>query len=397
MSERSRLRLADVIPVATIGLRTRPTRAALSVLGVAIGIAAMVAVLGVTRSSQAQVLADLDRLGTNLLTVASADPHGDREQQLPATAGTSVARTEGVLSASATAELGDVAVYRNDRMPRHGGGGIVTRATDTSLLTTLDASLLKGVFVAAQTGRYPVVVLGYQAATTLGVADVGPDTRILIGDYWYVVVGILRPVELAPEIDRAALIGVDTATTDFGYDGHPTRVYVRTETDRTTQVATMLSRAADPESPSRVQVSNPSDVLTARIAVSDATTSLFLGLGAVALLVGGIGIANVMVISVLERRGEVGLRRALGAARTHVAAQFVVESVLLGAVGGAVGVLLGAVVTVILAENRGWQPIVPQWSAAAGLAAAILVGTIAGLYPALRAARMAPTEALRTA
>jgi putative ABC transport system permease protein len=385
------------VPVATIGLRTRPARAALSVLGVAIGIAAMVAVLGVTRSSQAQVLAQLDRLGTNLLTVASSEPARDAERQLPATAATSISRTEGVLSASATAQLSDVDIYRTDMMPRHGGGGLDVRATDTGLLATLDATLLKGTFLTEQTAKYPVAVLGYQAAHTLGIADVTGEDRIWLSGHWYVVVGILRQVELAPEIDRAALIGLDAATADFGYDGHPSRVYVRTDTDRTAEVATMLSRAANPQSPSRVSVSNPSDALTARLAVADATTSLFLGLGAVALLVGGIGIANVMVISVLERRGEVGLRRALGAARSHVAAQFVLESVLLGTVGGGVGVLLGAAVTVVLAQNRGWQPIIPPLVAGAGLAAAVLVGTVAGLYPALRAARMAPTEALRSA
>jgi putative ABC transport system permease protein len=212
-----------------------------------------------------------------------------------------------------------------------------------------------------------------------------------------VVTGILRPVALAPEIDRSALIGFAVAAADFGYDGHPSRIYVRADTDRTSEVATMLPRAANPESPGEVKVSRPSDVLSARLAVVDASTSLFLGLGAVALLVGGIGIANVMVISVLERRGEIGLRRALGAARRHVSAQFVVESLLLGTAGGAAGVLLGATVTVVLARNRGWQPVIPPEAAAAGLIAAVLVGTIAGLYPALRAARMAPTEALRTA
>jgi putative ABC transport system permease protein len=393
----SRLRLADLLPVATIGLRTRPGRAALSVLGVAIGIAAMVAVLGVTRSSQAEVLAQLDRLGTNLLTVTSSDPRGGDETQLPDSAAPSVARTEGVLAASATAQMDALTVFRSDLVPEAHRGGLDVRATDTALLSTLDAGLLQGVFLDEATANYPVTVLGYKAATVLGLSDLSGNDRIWLGDRWFVVAGILQPVELAPEIDRAALIGFGVAASDLGWNGHPTRVYVRTDTTRTEEVATMLPRAANPQAPSRVSVSRPSDVLSARLAVADATTSLFLGLGAVALLVGGIGIANVMVISVLERRGEVGLRRALGAARRHVAAQFVVESVLLGAVGGGVGVLLGAAVTVILAHNRGWQPIIPPVAAGLGLTAALLVGTLAGLYPALRAARMAPTEALRTA
>ncbi|MDI6101064.1 ABC transporter permease [Actinoplanes sp. NEAU-A12] len=397
MSALSRLRIADLLPVATIGLRTRPGRAALSVLGVAIGIAAMVAVLGVTRSSQAQVLAQLDRLGTNLLTVTNAEARGSRENQLPETAASSIGRTEGVRSAAATAQLKDVGVHRTDKIPSHLGAGLEVRASGTGLLSTLDAHLIEGVFLDPATSNYPVVVLGFEAARTMGITEVTGDERIWLGERWYVVTGILQQVQLAPEIDRAALIGFGTATADFGYDGHPSRVYVRADTDRTAEVATMLPRAANPAAPSRVTVSRPSDVLSARLAVADATTSLFLGLGAVALLVGGIGIANVMVISVLERRGEVGLRRALGAARRHVAAQFVVESVLLGAVGGGAGVLLGAAVTVALAHHQGWQPIIPPVAAGLGLVAAIGVGTVAGLYPALRAARMAPTEALRTA
>ena len=397
MTPLSRLRLADLVPVATVGLRTRPARAALSVLGVAIGIAAMVAVLGVTRSSQAQVLAQLDQLGTNLLTVTTGQTLGGKEAQLPVTAATSIGRTEGVQAAAPTAQLNDVGVYRTDLVPSYLGGGLTVRACDAGLLSTLEASLLHGVFLDPETARYPVVVLGYEAATTLGIAELSGQDRIRLGGRWYVVTGILRPVALAPEIDRSALIGFGVAAADFGYDGHPSRIYVRADTERTSEVATMLPRAANPESPGEVKVSRPSDVLSARLAVVDASTSLFLGLGAVALLVGGIGIANVMVISVLERRGEIGLRRALGAARRHVSAQFVVESLLLGAAGGAAGVLLGAAVTVVLARNRGWQPIIPPAAAAAGLIAAVLVGTIAGVYPALRAARMAPTEALRSA
>ncbi|MFC6014591.1 ABC transporter permease [Plantactinospora solaniradicis] len=397
MSPPSRLRLVDVLPVATIGLRTRPTRAALSVLGVAIGIAASVAVLGVIRSSQAEVMAQIDRLGTNMLTVTSSEALGGGEAQLPVIADDSIRRTEAVQAAAATAQLTGIDVFRSDLIPERLSAGLDVRACDDNLLKTLDAELLHGTFLNNATAKYPTTVLGFEAARALGINNLTGQDRIWLGGHWYVVTGILRPVELASELDRSALIGFDTAAADFAYDGHPSRIYVRAETERTSEVAEMLPRAVNPQYPNEVSVSRPSDVLTARTAVLNASTSLYLGLGAVALLVGGIGIANVMVISVLERRGEVGLRRALGAARRHVAAQFVVESMLLGTAGGAVGVLLGVAVTVALANNRGWQPIVPPIAAGLGLAAAVGVGTIAGLYPALRAARMAPTEALRTA
>jgi putative ABC transport system permease protein len=364
-------------------------------LGVAIGIAAVVGVLGITRSSQAEVLARIDRLGTNLLTVVNGQSLGGTEVQLPLTATTSIARTQDVLSAAATAELPGVTVFRTDQVPRYGTGGLSVRACDSDLLSTLDVSVARGTFLNEATSRYPAAVLGHAAARGLGIADLSGDPRIWLGGKWYAVIGILRPVELAPEIDRSALIGFEAARQDFGYDGHPSRIYVRAQTSQTAGVATMLARATDPQFPGQVKVSRPSDTLTARLAVADSTTSLMLGLGAVALLVGGIGIANVMVISVLERRGEIGLRRTLGATRRHVAAQFVVESGLLGTAGGIVGVLMGVAITQVVALQRGWPALVPPEAIGAGLAAAVLIGMLAGLYPAVRAARLAPTEALR--
>ncbi|GAA2851427.1 ABC transporter permease [Actinoplanes cyaneus] len=392
---RSRLRLADLLPVSTAGLRARPGRTALSILGVAIGIAAMVAVLGVTRSSQAEVLAQIDRTGTNLLTVANGKTIRGAEAELPVTAGAAIARTEGVLSAAATATVPQH-VYRNDRIPAGRTGGLSVRVADPGLLGTLDAALVDGRFLDPALARYPAVVLGHYAAGALGIADVSDGPRVWLGGHWFSVVGILAPVDLAPELDTAALIGAPVASEAFGYTGHPTRIFVRALTSRTAEVAGLLGRAADPAHPEQVAVSRPSEALTARIAVTGATTVLLLGLGAVALLVGGIGIANVLIISVLERRREIGLRRALGATRTHVGAQFLTESVLLGAAGGVAGVVLGSLMTWSMATVRGWQTLIPAPAVGAALAAAVLIGGCAGLYPALRAARLSPTEALRS-
>jgi putative ABC transport system permease protein len=393
---RSRLRPADLLPVGTVGLRARPLRAALSALGVAIGIAAIVAVLGITRSSQAELLAQIDLLGTNLLTVVNGQSIEGAEAQLPTSASAMLGQIDGVRHVAPTAQLERVNVYRSDKVPRFATGALAVRTCDPALLATLDGRVRHGAFLNSASARYPATVLGYQAAKTLGIAALSRPARVWLGDHWFAVVGILDPLPLAPEIDRSALVGSPVATRLLGYDGHPSRIYLRTDTDATAAVAGLLALTADPVHPEQVRASRPSDALAARIAAKTATTGLFLGLGAVALLVGGIGIANVMVIGVLERRGEIGLRRALGAARRHVAAQFLVESLLLAALGGGAGLAAGGAITMVVARRQQWPVQVPALAVWGGLAAALAIGVVAGLYPALRAARLAPTEALRS-
>jgi putative ABC transport system permease protein len=274
-------------------------------------------------------------------------------------------------------------------------GGISVAAADLDLLTTLGATVRRGVYLDAAKARYPAVVLGSTAAERLGIERTG--VSVWLGEHWFTVVGILDPVELAPDLDAAALIGLPIARELFGADGSASSIFVRAEPDDLDDVLQVLGATANPEHPEEVEASRPSDALEARAAAKTAFTSLFLGLGAVALLVGGVGIANVMVISVLERRSEVGLRRALGATKGHIRLQFLMESFLLAGIGGVAGVTLGTLVTAVYAAERGWDVAVPWYVPVGGVVAALAIGAVAGLYPAMRAARLAPTEALRSA
>jgi len=391
---RSTLRAADLLPISTLGLRSRKLRALLSGVGIAIGIASIVAVLGVTRSSESHLLAQIDQLGTNLLTVVNGEDSSGNEAELPTSATPMIRLVQHVQSVAPTVQITNANVYRNDHVPTGQAGGLAVRACDASLLTTLDGSLLIGSFLDG--GATNATVLGYDAATTLGVTDTGARSQVWLGDRWFTVVGILKPVPLAPEIDRSALVSFPVAGRLLGYDGHPSRIYLRADPDHVPEVYDVLGGTANPASPAEVAVSRPSDALTAQLAVKDASASLILGLGAIALLVGIIGIANIMIISVMERRTEIGLRRALGAARIHVAVQFLTESLVLSIFGGAAGIVVGALITGSMARARGWVVLIPVEALWGSAIVAVLAGAIAGLYPALRAARIPPTDALRT-
>lgn len=394
--EPSKLHIGDLGRTASVGLRTRKLRAALSALGIMIGIAAMVGVLGLSESSKSDLLAQLDRLGTNLLTVQAGTGIGVGSGELPETASEMITRIGPVETTSSVSAV-DANVYRTDLVPTGQTGGITVQAVDANLLDTLGGSLADGRFLDESAADYPVVVLGSVAAQRLGAVEATPGLQLWLGDQWFSVVGILDEFDLSPDLDRAALIGTGAADAFLGHDNVPTSIYVRTNPAFVEDVMDVLGATANPENPEEVEVSRPSDALEAREAADDAFTALFLGLGAVALLVGGVGIANVMVISVLERRSEIGLRRALGATRRHIAAQFLGEALLLATVGGVGGVALGAAVTAVYANLRGWGTLVPGVAILGGFAAAVVIGAIAGLYPAIRASRMSPTEALRTA
>jgi putative ABC transport system permease protein len=392
----SRLTGRDLLRAGSLGLRSRRVRAALSALGISIGIAAIVGVLGISQSSKSGLLNELGQLG-NLITVQPASTGTGQQAELPVTADGMVSRIGPVTGVTGIASLTGTYVYRNSLIPVIDTSGIALTAADPALPATLGATVAHGAFLNPATARYPAVVLGAEAASLLGIRDLARPAQVWIGGHWFTVTGILHPVRLLTQMDSMAFIGFPIAGQYFGFDGHPTQLYVRADPAQVSHVAAVLPATVSPADPSLAQVSFPSDILQAEVAAKGAFSGLFLGLGAVALLVGGVGIANVMVISVLERRSEIGLRRALGATRRHVAEQFLAEALLLSVLGGLAGTVIGVAATAIYAATQHWQVQIPALALYGGVGAALAIGAIAGLYPAMRAARLSPTEALRTA
>jgi putative ABC transport system permease protein len=391
---KSKLRPTDVIDAGLYGVRSRTGRSTLTAIGIAIGIAAIVAVFGISASSKAELLAQIDALGTNLLVVQAGNTLFGDQSQLPVDSPAMVRRINPVLDAAGVSLL-DIEAQRNeyDTTPN----GLSVYATETSLLDTIEGTSAHGRFLDGDTSTLPTVVLGAVAAQRLGITDLEGAPAIVIGGERFAVIGILEPLTLHPDLDRSVLIGESAAIQFLGFDLYPTRIYARTTPEHVDDVTRVLGRTVSPGAPNEVEVSRPSDALEARAAVDEGLQRLLIGLGLVALAVGGVGVANVMVISVLERRTEIGLRRALGATRRHIALQFLVEAATLTTIGGLSGTTLGAAITYLYVQRHEWTFTIPTNIIAAAIAVALLLGLMAGLYPAIRAATMNPADAVRPA
>jgi putative ABC transport system permease protein len=390
----NRMNLADVLRHGTLGVTVRPLRTVLAALGIAIGIAALVAVSGIPASNQAALRMELEALGPNLLTAAPGETVSGEKAQLPVESIDMVRRIGPVQAVSATGSTSTTA-RRTEAQPAHQHGGNVLAAR-LDLLPTLLGSVAHGSFLTEANQHYPVAVLGAVAASRLGIelrAD-HPAPQVWIGDRYFTVVGVLDPIVLAPLIDRSIMVGWPAASEHLDFDGSPDTMYVRADDHAVEQVRAVLGRTASPAQPREVRVSRPSDALAAARLAEQSYAALFIGLGAVALLVGGVGVANTMVVSVLERRREIGLRRALGASRAQIRGQFVTEAAIISGLGGVAGTILGIAITTGFAAAQGWPTVLPPVAMLGGPAAAILIGTMAGFYPAIRAARLTPTEAL---
>ncbi len=392
----SRLGLWEAVRVGLRSLAARKLRSVLSALGIAIGIASLVGVLGLSESSKSALLDQISALGTNLLTIEAGTGFGAGDAALPETALKRVGRVATVEAASAVYSI-DVGAYRNELVPADRTGGIQVFGTDPGLVRTLNGGVAHGSFLTAATTSYPAAVVGSVAAERLGIRNLDQPVLLYVGGRWIEVQGVLEPFALAADLDRAVLIGDSAAESYYEVDLAPSRLYLRVDQEYLDETRDVLGATVDPENPEEVQISRPSDLLEAQAAAESSFTGLFLGLGAVALIVGGIGIANVMVMGVVERRGEIGLRRAIGATRAHIRRQFLTEALTLAFLGGAAGIFLGVAVTYAYSAVQGWRVIVPLAALLGGIAASLAIGAIAGLYPAIRAARVSPTEALRSA
>ncbi|MCM2422629.1 ABC transporter permease [Streptomyces sp. RKAG293] len=392
-----RLAPLDVLALGLLGIHTRRIRAALSALGISLGIATMIVVTAVPASSQKALLAQLTALGTNMLQ-AEPVPNQKPPVLLPEESVGMVRRIAPVTEVSAVANTQAV-VHRSDHVDAADYAGLSVLAAKNDLLPVINAKVRTGTFLSPANDKFPTAVLGSVAATRLGIPDLppgAPGPQIFINDRWFTVIGILSSTPLSPDIDRSVLVPWEAARAELHFDGHPTVIYVKAREPAIEGVRSVLAATINPQMPGMVQISRPSDALAAKRATQANFSALFLGLAAVALLVGGIGVANTMVISVLERRREIGLRRALGANRGQIRAQFLTESVALSGLGGLSGTLIGVLATLGYTTYQGWPPVIPWVSVVGGVAGAILVGMAAGVYPSIRASRLTPTEALAT-
>lgn len=391
---KQRLKIKDLFFVALYGVRARRGRAALTSIGIGIGIAAIVAVTGISASGRADLLATLESLGTNLIKASPQAGFFGTQEKLPDGVVGMVERIGPVEEVTSTTQT-DLIVRRSDYISEFEGGGISTIVTSPELLQVVGGNLIEGRFIQDGLSNIPVTVLGSVTASRLGINTLETPTKILIGNEWFGVVGILDELKIHPDLDRSVFIGYGVAKTLFDIDKEPTTIYVRANPTYIEDVVEVIAPSMNPENPDQVQVSRPSDALEAQEAADAAFTNLLLGLGSVALLVGGVAIANVMVMSVLERRMEIGVRRSIGATRREIRYQFLLESIVLSGIGGLVGVVLGTGVTLGYTNYTDIVFSIPVSQVLGAILLALLIGAISGVYPAIKASKIQPAEAVR--
>ena len=390
-----KLGLSDIYSVAVYGIKARKGRSIMTSIGIGIGIAAIVAVIGISASGKADLIATLESLGTNLIKASPTSGFFGTQDDLPEGVLGMVERIGPVEEVTSTTQT-DLLVRRSDFISELEGGGISVIVTNPELLDVVGGSLVDGRFIESGLGGLPVATLGSVTANRLGINNLDTPTKILINNEWFGVIGILEKLSIHPDLDRSVFIVYKVAKDLFDIDSEPSTIYLRANPTYVEDVVDVLAPTMNPENPDQVKVSRPSDALEAQQAAEEAFTSLLLGLGSVALLVGGVAIANVMVMSVLERRMEIGVRRSIGATRSEIRTQFLLESILLAGMGGFVGVLLGTGITIGYTRYADITFSIPIWQVLGAIILALVIGALAGLYPAIRASKIQPAEAVRS-
>ena len=391
---KNKLRTRDLFFVAVYGVKARKGRAALTSIGIGIGIAAIVAVSGIAASGSADLLSTLESLGTNLVKASPQAGFFGTQEELPEGVIGMVERIGPVEEVTSTTQT-DLLVRRSNFISEFEGGGISTIVTSSELLNVIGGKLSEGRFITDGLSDLPVTVLGNVTAKRLGITNLSQPSKILIDDEWFGVIGIIEELKIHPDLDRSVFIGYGAAKKLFDINEEPTTIYLRANPTFIEDVVEVIAPSMNPENPDQVEVSRPSDALEAQQAVEASFTNLLLGLGSVALLVGGVAIANVMVMSVLERRMEIGVRRSIGATRREIRYQFLLESIVLSGIGGLVGVMLGSLITLAYTNYTNIVFSIPVWQILGAVVLALLIGAISGVYPAIKASKIQPAEAVR--
>ena len=391
---KNKLRTRDLFFVAVYGVKARKGRAALTSIGIGIGIAAIVAVSGIAASGSADLLSTLESLGTNLVKASPQAGFFGTQEELPEGVIGMVERIGPVEEVTSTTQT-DLLVRRSNFISEFEGGGISTIVTSSELLNVIGGKLSEGRFITDGLSDLPVTVLGSVTAKRLGITNLSKPTKILIDDEWFGVIGIVEELKIHPDLDRSVFIGYGAAKKLFDINEEPTTIYLRANPTFIEDVVEVIAPSMNPENPDQVEVSKTTKTLETQQAVEASFTNLLLGLGSVALLVGGVAIANVMVMSVLERRMEIGVRRSIGATRREIRYQFLLESIVLSGIGGLVGVMLGSLITLAYTNYTNIVFSIPVWQILGAVVLALLIGAISGVYPAIKASKIQPAEAVR--
>jgi ABC-type antimicrobial peptide transport system permease subunit len=390
---------ADLLREAVAAVLAKPTRLLITGSGTALGIAALVAIAGLTTTAATQIVSRLDGLAATEVVVAPAPPAAGQPQTnvLPWDAEARLSRLNGVVAAGTLTRLDAAGAVRTRPSPSSEALQVDLVSASPGLLDAVRGAMAAGRwFDAGHSARGDdVAVLGRAAAERLGVADVSRRPAVFVGDRAFTVIGVLGATAREPGLLDSLIVPDGTARAHLGTRA-PGSVHVDTALGAARLIGSQAALALAPQAPAQLEVSMAPEPRAVRAGVAGDLRALFLLLGAVSLVVGGLGIANTTLVGVLERTSEIGLRRSLGAARRHVAVQFVAESTAVGAVGGVVGTCLGILVVVAVSAAKSWTPVLEPWAPAVGVAAGGVIGLLAGSYPAWRAAAIEPIAALRT-